>query len=351
MKILVLGAGGPAGVNTCRALRKAGHYVIGADSNESHLNYLPDDVRRLHMPEPIVNAIIATGAHVVIPQPDALVRWLASCWSPPRTFLPALETIERCQDKLTAATVWRLHGLRRHAPISIRPPYPDWLHTAADEFGTPYWLRKTRGAGAAGAVLVTKLEQAYHWLRFWASRDDQSEWMAEEYLPGRDLAWASIWHQGQLVTSFARQRLEYIYPHLTPEGLTGTPTIARVIHDDRVNEAAVQSVLAIDPEPHGIFSVDLREDAYGMPRPTEINAGRGFTTLGLWSLYGPNFMDIAVRLAADGADWGSHVRPNGHTLTPHNALPEGLTLYRHIDCGHTFRMSESALPVEYAVAA
>jgi carbamoyl-phosphate synthase large subunit len=196
----------------------------------------------------------------------------------------------------------------------------------------PFWLRAAEGAGARGAILVEDLRSAYHWMRFWETSGQKVCWIAQEYLPGRDIAWTGIYFHGQLVTSFARERLEYIYPHLTPSGLTGTPTISRVIHDEDVNFYAERAVLTIDGEPHGVMSVDLREDKWGMPRPTEINAGRGFTTLGLWSLYGPNFVELAVACAVAQ---GAQVRlPSGWPRE--DSLPEGLTLYRHLDCGHRF---------------
>src|SRR5262249_2993890 len=149
---------------------------------------------------------------------------------------------------------------------------PDYLKLAEDHLGLPFWLRATAGAGAKGAIKVEQLTNAFHWIRFWEGRSHM-RWMAEEFFPGRDIAWCSIWHRGDLLTSFARERMEYLYPHLTPEGLTGTPTIARVIHDPDVNRMGKRAVLSIDPRPHGIYSVDLREDETGHPRPTEINAG------------------------------------------------------------------------------
>jgi hypothetical protein len=337
MRVAVLGAGGPAGVNTLRALRAGGHECVAADADAAHLVYCAQLAETRHMPNLTVSAIDALEADVVIPQPDPIAHWFSQHGRAvaAKSLTPAEGTSWICQDKQRSSLKWFRAGLREHPPFEIEQPWPDNLHLAADEFGLPFWLRARRGAGAKGAILVHRLDQAYHWIRFWQSRDSDMEWIAEEYLPGRDLAWSSVWFEGELQASFARERLEYLYPHLTPEGLTGTPTRARIVHDEDVNAAAQQAVLAVDSKPHGIFSVDLREDVEGVPRPTEINCGRGFTTFGLWSLYGPNFLDLVVRLAAHGKDWWL-IRPD---LTPPerlNALPEGLTLNRHIDCGHTF---------------
>lgn len=340
MKVLVLGAAGPAGVNTCRALHRAGHDVVAADANELHLPWVTRFAEPLHLTGLTVDVVNDIGADVMIPQPDTLAHWVALARDEfaASVFLPSLLTIQKCQEKLVAQNIWHAAGLREYEPLKVQEPYPDWLHVAADRFGLPFWLRATRGAGAKGATLVPDLRTAYHWVRYWETRGEQYEWMAEEYLPGRDYAWTSLWHNGDLVTSFARERLEYLYPHLTPDGLTGTPTVARVVHDENVNRAAVDAVLAIDAKPHGIMSVDLREDAFGNPRPTEINAGRGFTTLGLWSLHKVNFLDLAVRLARDGKQWWL-IRPDLPEPEKYDTLPEGLTLSRHIDCAHVLSHS------------
>lgn len=331
MKVLVLGAGGPAGVNTIRALRRAKHYVVATEGNDLHLDW--PGVATIHVPWHTTERINEICAEylidVVLAQPDPLVSWLANRRMSlnAASFLPSAPVVERCQDKFQSSYRWYGAGLRQFAPFKLEEPWPDSLHLARDVLGLPLWLRATRGAGAKGAILVKSLDQAYHWIRFWASRGSDMEWIAEEYLPGRDLAWSSLWYKGQLITSFARERVEYLYPHLTPEGLTGTPTVATVIHDDDVNRTARDAVFACDSQPHGIYSVDLREDVNGEPRPTEINAGRGFTTFGLWSMYSHNFLDAAVKLATHSLN---------EKLPRYDALPEGLTLSRHVDVEFRF---------------
>lgn len=332
MRVAVLGAGGPAGVNALRALHKAGHECIAYDANRAHIAWAHVYAPWCYWDDP---AGVAASVDVVIPQPDSLVLWAVEHLDRRQTLLPDEGTVWACQDKFSTSLAWYRQKLRAHAPVKVEQPWADHINLARDAYGLPFWLRATRGAGAKGAIKVTSGEQAFHWLRFWESRGADFEWMAEEYLPGRDFAWSSVWYDGELITSFARERLEYLYPHLTPEGLTGTPTVARIVYDDAVNANAEAAVLAVDAKPHGIYSVDLKGDAAGIPRPTEINAGRGFTTFGLWSLYSHNFLDLVVRLARDGRSWWL-TRPDLSEPPKYNALPEGLTLSRHIDCGHVF---------------
>lgn len=334
MRIAVLGAGGPAGVNWCRALSLAAHDLVAVDSNEAHLTWPEEFADTLiHAPDLSVELVNGLRCDVVFAIPDSLVRWLAESrhMIDAAVFLPDLQVVERCQDKLAALRIWASKDLRQQ-PVPVVEPFPDWIHLAGDRFGWPYWLRATRGAGARGATLVEKPSMAFHWLRYWQDRGHPVEWVAEEFLPGRDYAWTGLYCHGELVTSFARERLEYIYPNLSPSGLTGTPTVARVVHDDRVNEVAEHAVAAVDRNPHGVYAVDLREDCFGFPRPTEINPGRGGTTTGLWSCAtGANFAHLAARLAV--GDWWALER---WSALKRNALPAGLESRRHIDCENTF---------------
>ncbi len=335
MRVAVLGAGGPAGVNALRALHKAGHECYAQDQSLAHLVWTEPYISHATT---LLSSENVREVEVVIPQPDNLVLWAVRNLSRTQTLLPDECTIRACQDKFSTGLTWWREALRESPPVWIAESWPDHINIARDQFGLPFWLRASRGAGAKGAIKVTSGEQAFHWIRFWESRGADIEWLAEEYLPGRDFAWSSVWYDGELITSFARERLEYLYPHLTPEGLTGTPTVARIVCDDEVNATAEAAVLAVDAKPHGIYSVDLKGDAAGTPRPTEINAGRGFTTFGLWSLYSHNFLDLVVRLARDGRSWWLS-RPDLSEPPKYNALPEGLTLSRHIDCGHIFTTS------------
>ena len=81
-----------------------------------------------------------------------------------------------------------------------------------------------------------------------------SDFMASEMLPGREFAYQSVWQDGQLVAGQARERVEYLYGHLTPSGQTSTPSVARTVRrarrrrpraasDPRARPAAARRVL------------------------------------------------------------------------------------------------------------
>ena len=323
MRVAVLGAGGPAGVNVCRALADAGHDVVGIDGNEAHLIWCKPFCVETHVGGTELLSGIADVLHA---QPEAQVQWLADNRSSldGLTLLPDARVIARTQDKFETGLEWRRAGLREDRICLVQDERG--IGEALSWLGArPFWFRARRGAGAKGAILARTYDEARYWFRFWQARDLRVDFLAEAYLPGRDFCWTSLWHEGTLIAAFARERLEWMYPHLTPSGRTGTPSIAVTIHEEAVSVMAREAVLTLD-DPHGIYAVDLVEDEAGTPRPTEINAGRWPTTSPLYSELGVNLPDLHVRLAA-----GEDVEPLGD-----NVYPAGIVLSRHIDCGHVF---------------
>lgn len=335
--VLVLGAGGPAGVNTVRALEAAGHHVVAADSNPEHLHWLPP--RRELAPDhrdpgwlDWLNRLIDTcWIQVVVPQPDPVTLHVAQVRDRihAETVLPATGTILTCQDKFETGWRWANVGLRK--PI-VRLDSIDACVEAGERFGWPLWIRATRGAGAQCASVAANGYMLANWLAYWGERNEGYEFVAEEFLPGRDYCWTGVYNHGQLVTSFLRERLEYIYPNLTPSGRTGTPAVSRVVHDDQVCDVAEFAVETIDRDWHGVACVDLREDSEGVARPTEINAGRVATTTGLYYEQGLNVPDVLLGLAGmAGQVFDGPIR---------HAIPAGITLRRHIDIGHVWTRAE-----------
>ena len=102
-----------------------------------------------------------------------------------------------------------------------------------------------------------------HWVELnrLQGRSKVSDFVIQEFLPGRDLAFDSLWYIGKLVTSYCRERLEYFLKHISLSGITGTPAIAQTIIDEKINRIGVSAVKALDPNPHGFYSTDIKEDS------------------------------------------------------------------------------------------
>ena len=113
------------------------------------------------------------------------------------------------------------------------------IEDAFSDLGAPLWVRARHGAGGRLSLLCNDSEEARLWVQLWVRRGAEiGEFIIQEYLPGRNIAWDSLWADGKLVTSYARERLEYPFRHISPSGITGTPSVARIVHDARLDEVA-----------------------------------------------------------------------------------------------------------------
>jgi len=150
------------------------------------------------------------------------------------------------------------------------------------------------------------------------------DFMAAEFLPGREFAYQRVWREGELVAGQARERVEYLYGHLTPHGQTSTPSIARTVKDDTIDALAMAAIQTLDPHPCGAFCVDIKEADDGSPLVTEINAGRFFTTSNFFAAAGLNMPDILMRCAL-----GERPEPAGSS-----PLEPDLYWIRMVDMGY-----------------
>ena len=338
-RILVTGAGGPAGINFVMSLKLAPEklYLISTESNEYRIHLAPTE--RKYVVPPATNADYIDKLNEILereridflhPQPDIEVAVISTNRKQIRanTFLPSKEAVLTCQDKYKSAERWK----KKSVPVAETMPIKNEadIEDALERLGSPLWIRATQGAGGAGSTPASNKNVALAWMRYWRGRNKNWEFIAQEHLGGRNFAFHSLWKNGELVTSMARERLEYIYPHLAPSGITGTPAVQRTIHDERVNEIGTQAVLAIDAKFNGIACVDLKEDGEGDPFVTEINAGRMFTTSYFFSFaskllrndYCSNFPYLYVKLAYEEVV---------SEIPQYDVLPENIYWIRHID--------------------
>lgn len=338
-RILVTGAGGPAGINFISSLRIAPEQmlIIGTEANHHFIHLATTDkkyvVPRATEPGYIskLNEIIRKEKiEFLHAQPDIEVEVVSANREKldVPVYLPSKKAVAACQDKLESARLWKKHGISVAEFIEIRAESD--IDRAFEELGSPIWIRATRGAGGIGSTPASNRQTATSWINYWKSRKAGYKFIAQQHLPGRNLAFHSLWKDGELVTSMARERIEYIYPHLAPSGITGTPAVQKTVHDEAVNKTGTNAVLAIDPKFNGIACVDMKENEKGIPCVTEINAGRMFTTSFFFPFaskilrkdYYANIPYLYVKLAY------KEKIPN---MPKYNVLPADVYWIRHID--------------------
>ncbi|MCA9669469.1 MAG: hypothetical protein KC503_27930 [Myxococcales bacterium] len=318
--VLITGAGGPIGVNVTRSLRMLDDAprLVGTDCNRYHLCLALTDVIEEIPPAREREAYFAAlrdicqreSVDMLLPTHPVEVRALLELGEALDALevarcLPPLDVVERCQSK------WKSY--QRFVAAGVPAPRTELLadRAALDavfselsrDGAAPVWVR---GAGVPGigvgvaslpcrdaAVAAAWVEHFRGWGGF----------IASEFLPGQNLTWLGLYFEGQLVACQSRERLEYVIPHVSPSGITGAPAVSRTVRDPRlraVGDAAVRAVCEEAP-PHGAFFVDLKGDAEGQPRVTEVNGGRFGTTIHFYSEAGFNFPALLVALCLGGA--------------------------------------------------
>jgi len=343
--ILVTGAGGIGGVNFIRALRstKQDFVIVGTDFNPYYIQFGDLDFRYKspkHLDSNfipfLINIIRNHKIDFLHPQPssEALVVAQNRHDIPTRTFLPESNIISN--DKLETQKILSSNGIEVAKTITITKS--DEIKSSFDSLSQnkPLWIRAKSGAGGNLSLLCNSYVEAELWINLWVKRGKAqfSDFMIQEFLPGRNIAWDSLWHNGKFIASFTRERIEYPFKHISPSGITGTPTVSKIIVDPKINEYCTKAVLSFDKKPHGNYAVDLKGNIDGKLYVTEIDSGKFHTTTPLWGFISTRILkqNIKYNLPYTYVNLGLESIQDVESLG-YDIYPEGLYLLRHIDCG------------------
>lgn len=328
-RVLVTGAGGTPAANFVRSLAAAPEEfrTVGVDADRYCLVRAETDVRLLVPPAadpdylPVLNSIVTEhDVDLVHVQNDVELGVLSERREELHAplFLPPKDVVRTCQDKYASYVAWERAGLP--VPETRLLHTPDDVRDALAAFGGSAWLRAVSGAAGKGSLPVHDVDTAVRWVdlhRGWGT------FTAAELLEPHSVTWMSIWHEGRLVAAQGRRRLYWELGRLTPSGVSGVTGAGVTVNDPLLTEIAQRTILAVDPQPHGLYGVDLTEDRHGRPRPTEINIGRFFTTHHMFTVAGMNMPYIFVKLALGQDPSGGHPAVDG--------LPAGTVWVRGVD--------------------
>jgi hypothetical protein len=310
-RLLVSGAGTPASNNLIRSLRAGDSSlrIAGCHSDRFVLRRSEADQRYL-LPasghpaygSALRRTVEAGKFDLLIPTSDGDVRAMSRLRRgiPCLLFLPRLAMIERCQDKYELSRLLRTRGI----PTPLTYPVTDLERLGSLFRRLPprsrVWCRMRTGSGSMGAIPVTRPEQARGWIRHWqAMRQVPVEsFTLSEYLPGRDFGCQSLWKDGTLILVKTYERLSYLGMGGNPGQVSSVATLAKTVRDQRVVDICTRALRALDPRVSGVFSVDLKENADGVPCVTDVNAGRFSSATAVYDMTGKHNMAIIfVRLA------------------------------------------------------
>jgi glutathione synthase/RimK-type ligase-like ATP-grasp enzyme len=357
LSLVITGAGGSGGISFVRALRLAEAQkslrlrLVCTDHNPHFLNFSQADVRFVsprHDDRDFVPTLLRLakkyGVKFLHPHPSSEARVVSEHSGlfedeGVKTYLPSASSI--LPDKLEIYNAL----LKRCVPVpkTVRLSSLGDVDSVFSEVGSPLWIRARCGAGGRLGLKVDTPEQAKRWveLNTLQGRAVVGDFILQEYLPGRDLVFDSLWFEGRLVTSYARERLRYVLRHVSLSGITGTPAVARVVEDERLNRVGVEAVKALDSEPHGFFSVDVKEDGSGRPVVTEVD-GKWHTTAPLWGYaFAKALEKPELNLAYQYVMLGLYGRVDGE-LPVFDLFPSGCFLVRQLDAGVILECDEAS---------
>ena len=316
-RILITSAGSGPSNNLMRSLlhADASTFIVGCHSDRFLLKKSPAQ-RNFLLPgvaadgpgtalEPALRQLLRTqDVHLAIPGNDRDARMLAALQQreplPCRTLLPALKTIDLCQDKYLLNQLLRDHGI----PAPLTYPITDreslleaWRALDPADLA---WCRIRRGFASRGATKVSDPGQAWSWISYWHTIRGVpvDEFTLCEFLPGRDYNVQGLWSCGRLLLIKMCERLSYLNADQQPSGMASTPALAKTVWEQSAIEACEAAVRAVDPTASGIFNLDLKENHRAVPCITEINAGRFAMITNIYDLAGRhNMSGCYVRLA------------------------------------------------------
>jgi len=331
-RILVGGAGGAPSNNFIRSLRESNRtdYLIGTSCLPTDL-FLAD-VDERHVVPPAVSADYRSSTISLLQRtrPDFLhvqndyeVRAVSRFRDEiaglgVKTYLPDRETVEICIDKAKSYDVWQKSGVK--VPKTFLLHNESDLKKAFEQLGDKIWIRAVEGAAGQGALPTDNFDFA----RIWIDRfNGWGNFTAAKLLTERTVTWLSLWYEGELVVAQTRKRHSWNFGSRTLSGVTGITGVGETCSNEIVDQAALDSIYAIDKKPHGIFGVDMTYDQDGHPNTTEINIGRFFTTHYFFTKAGLNLPEIYCNIALD---------KKFPTLERKiNPLPDGLVWIRGMD--------------------
>lgn len=329
-RILITGIGGSIGIDIARSLHQdSSLYLVGADGGiwgrrigQRLCDRVVELPRGDRDPESFFQAlgdvIERERIDFVFTNPDPELEALAALAALPPTAhpLPTAEVIGLCLDKAATAARAIDANLGASFPDTRRVDDAESLEQAFRALTPPLWLRATTGPGGRGSLPVETVDEARAWIDYRNRRGSTHRWVLQELLPGRNFNWTGLYVESRCIAEAAMERLSYFLSAPTVSGVSGQVALSATVPPERFRATSDRVVRALDPEPQGLYSVDLREDREGAPRVTEVNprlAGRP----SLFTRAGVNFPLAAVRgllgddpgdaLAADGLEIGIHL--------------------------------------------
>ena len=164
-----------------------------------------------------------------------------------------------------------------------------------------FWVRSTSGTSGLGSLKVEDEDSLKNWIQI---NPNVNQFIASQFLPGRNLACKMLYHNGQLLRTACAERVNYIMAKVAPSGITGNTSFGRLLNEPNLVAEAKRAMDFLfqytGAKQHGFFTVDFKEDENGKPYITEINV-RHVAFTQCFAAGGANFASDTVRLLNEDA--------------------------------------------------
>lgn len=285
--ILISGIGGPTPRSIAKVIRKKYPQIrlIGIDSNFKAVGFYMNNLVDEYCISPkasddrycffIEDLIQKYRIDYAIIQPEKeIIAWgdyyVRNGKYPCQTFLPSKVLALTLMDKALMADV--LEGTD-FIPKTIKVTQGNPRYEEVEkEIGFPCWIRATQGSGGLGSLKLEDLNSYKSWLFIHA---DINEFTVSEFLTGRHLANQMLYYDDRLVKGASLECAEYVMANVAPSKVTGNTSFGRFLNDDRIltfcDECVKYICKKLSVKANGVLSFDLKEDAAGNLKVTEVN--------------------------------------------------------------------------------
>ena len=289
--ILITGVGGPTPRSFVRAAKLSEDSVnkqyrfIGVDCNPLAYGLYDHSLfdKSYVIPRsnndqywPTINQLIEKEnieAAIILPEEEVLE------WSLNHQLKLNKQIITHLPDYRLAKSLVNKHLMHEHLAgsqvipkfIKINPSSYNY-QSIVNEIGDTFWIRSTEGSSGLGSLKIDSEEALSEWISI---NPKVKEFIATEYLPGRNMACKMLYFGGELKRTACAERVNYIMAKVAPSGITGNTSFGRLINEPELVKLSKQALDIIASqvkcELNGIFTVDYKEDNRDFPKITEIN--------------------------------------------------------------------------------
>ena len=314
MKILINGVGGPTPRNLAKSLRNYSRLedlkLVGTDINpyaiglyQKHLFDKTYLIPRASAPdywEAIERVIAENDIEFAMVQPELeVLEWSKRLKErgnlPCKALIPNFDLTQVLINK--ARTTEVLEPVEDLVPKSYSF-HRDRLNLKelTSVLSYPFWIRSSSGTSGLGSLKIEDELSLRNWLTI---NPNVQEFIASEYLPGRNYACKLLYWEGQLLQAACGERVYYIMSKVAPSGITGNTSFGRLLNRPDLFEISTKAMdllfEATNTPKHGFFTVDLKEAADGRPLITEINV-RMVAFNNCFAAGGINFSESILKL-------------------------------------------------------